>query len=547
MSDAQVLIVGAGPTGLTLACELQRHGVPFRIIDKSAAPSEHSKAFAVHARTMELFDGLGVIDTLLKRGSPSHGLSLYADGKHVTTLNLEGKIQSKYPFIQIIAQSDTERVLIEHLEANGASVERNTELVQFTDNREDSVAVQIQSADGEYETFEVSYLVGCDGAHSTVRKGLGLNYEGAPYPNQWLLADATFDWDYPQNEMAIFSHTAGVTAFFPLDRGRGRLMFQLPETTVDEDLGEATLDDVLEHLQARSIAYRQVTDPNWISYFRLHHRMVDRYRVGRVFVAGDAAHIHSPVGGQGMNIGIQDAFNLGWKLAGVCKGRAFESILDSYEAERRKVDEGVVNFTHVAMTAAGMTNPVYLAVRNAVMKQVTKLNAVTQRVLTTVSQVEHHYRKSPIVAQSWPTPIGTRSDVHPGERVPDFPLEKAFNRRVSDLYELFTGAEHELLVLAGKGGLNDKVAYELGRALTVVQIRYRDLIEPHLIAVDRIPEGLPECESSWLDPDGALHDALGATVPTLYLIRPDGYVAYRCQPASEESLTAYLEGLFIGP
>jgi 2-polyprenyl-6-methoxyphenol hydroxylase-like FAD-dependent oxidoreductase len=547
-----VLIAGAGPTGLTLACELARHGIRPRIVDERAAPSQKSRAFGVHARTMELFETMGAIAPLLARGNPAQGLSVYSRGQRIAEIAMHGTIDSRYPYILIVSQSDTERVLTEHLAGLGVAIERSTEVLDFEQDAS-GVTARLRRADGAIEVTRCRYLAGCDGAHSEVRKRLGIEFEGAPYPGQWLLADATMDWDYPQNELAVFTHPRGVTAHFPLSQGRGRLMFQLPDVALDDEPGEPTLDDVRRLLAQRELRARDVRDPVWLSYFRLHHRLAARFRDGRVFLAGDAAHIHSPVGGQGMNIGIQDAYNLAWKLALVVRGHAGEPLLASYEPERRRVDEGVVDLTHRATTMVMLRNPVLQALRNAVVRIAGRLDAVQQRMLAMASQIEHHYRDSPIVAEVWSmdrrvagfTPPAPGDELVPGERVPDFPLGRAATGASTSLYASLSGTDHHLLLFSGVCPDADELA-RLRQVTSLVAERHRDLVEVHLVrGPGEAPAGLPEVVSQLVDRELRMHDAFGAGRASLYLVRPDGYVGFRNQPVDPDALARYLSTVLV--
>lgn len=547
--DPEVLVVGAGPTGLTLACELARRGIRPRIIDERFEPSQQSRAFGVHARTMELFDSMGAIQALLARGNPAQGLSVYSRGQRIAHIPMNGQIDSKYPYVLIVAQSDTERVLTEHLAGLGVTIERSTALVGFEQD-EHGVTADLRLPDGAGQAVRCRYLIGCDGAHSVVRKRLGIEFEGAPYPTQWLLTDLTIDWDYPQAELGVFTHPRGVIAYFPLSHQRGRLIFQLPGAGLDADLGEPTLDDVRRLLAERDLPFRDVRDSVWLSYFRLHHRLAARFRDGRVFLAGDAGHIHSPVGGQGMNIGIQDAYNLAWKLALVLRGHAGEPLLASYEVERRRVDEGVVDLTHRATTMVMLRNPVLQALRNAVVRVATRLDAVQERMLSLISQIEHHYRESPIVAEAWTmarrvagfTPPA--DDLAPGERVPDFPLTRARAGAETSLYALLSGTEHHLLLFTGVNPDVDELTRLRGVAERVAA-QYRDIIELHLVrGPGEEPAGLPEVVSQHVDRNLHMHGAFGAGRASVYLIRPDGYVGFRNQPVDVEALSAYLAALF---
>ena len=547
--DTDVMVVGAGPTGLTMACELARRGINPRIIDKAPSPTDKSRAFGIHPRTLELFDNIGIVDEVLSQGNPCNAFDMYNRGEPLASVSFDN-LESKYPFVVMLAQSDTERILTEHLNSLGVSVERETELLNIIQHDE-TVNATITSKGGIEEAVRCRYLAGCDGAHSSTRHQLNLEFKGAPYPNYWLLADCNIDWKYPVFHLSIFIHPTGVSAFFPLRTDRGRLMFELEDATIDEEMPPPTLRDVHRLLKEREIEYESVTDPNWLAYFKLHHRMVDRYGSGRVFLAGDAAHIHSPMGGQGMNTGIQDAYNLAWKLALVLKAQSPETILDSYNAERHKVGKEVVELTDTATNIATIHNPVLSAIRNKVIGIVSKIDPVSHKIINTLTQIEYHYKESPIVDERWfesteaPGYLGRDLNLHAGERVKDYTLYSTDGKDTVDLYKLFEGAEHELLIFTGKEP-EDMELEELGEIHELVAGEYGRLIEPHLIlGSDEISGKLPSVASTWFDKELQMHRDFGASKACLYLIRPDGYIAFRNQPASASDLKEYLSTIFI--
>lgn len=548
-SHTDVLVVGAGPTGLTMACELARHGITPKIIDKAPAPSDKSKAFGIHARTLELFENIGIVDTVLKKGNICNGFDMYNHGQPLAHVIFD-TLESKYPFFLILAQSDTERILNEHLESYGVKVEREKELLGI-ERTDSGIAARLRLKDGSEEFVDCKYIAGCDGAHSTSRHLLNLEFKGAPYPNYWLLADCNLDWSYPLHHLSVFIHPRGVTAYFPLYTDRGRLMFELPDAHVDEGLPEPTIEDVRRLMSEREIDYKSVSDPNWLAYFKLHHRMVDKYGEGRVFLCGDAAHIHSPIGGQGMNTGIQDSYNLAWKLALVLKGSSPESLLDSYNAERHRVGEGVVGLTDMATRMVGIHNPVLSAIRNKLVGTLSKLDAVQERILTTLSQIEINYGESPIVDERWyrsgeiPGDHKHHHDLKAGERVGDYTLLSLDGRSGIQLYDLFKGAEHELLIFTGAEP-EDMEFDELRKILATIDEEFIGLIKPHLIVGCKgLPPDLMQVSSVWMDEGDLMHGDFDAAKSSLYLIRPDGYIGFRNQPASKSDLTEYLSNIFL--
>jgi hypothetical protein len=351
--------------------------------------------------------------------------------------------------------------------------------------------------------------------------------------------------------MSVFIHPRGVTAYFPLYSDRGRLMFELPDASIDEEMAEPTIEEVRRLMDEREIDYRSVGNPNWLAYFKLHHRMVDKYGEGRVFLCGDAAHIHSPMGGQGMNTGIQDSYNLAWKLALVLKGKSPESILGSYNDERHRVGEGVVNLTDKAARMVGIHNPVLSAIRNNLISKLSKIDAVQEKILTTLSQIEIHYRESPIVEERWYQPDAIegyhnyRHDLQAGERVGDYTLLSRDGKKSTQLYDLFKGARHELLLLTGAEP-EDMEFDELGKILISIDTGFKGLIEPHLIVgCEGLPAELGQTGSVWRDEGSRMHRDFGAAKSSIYLIRPDGYIGFRNQPASLSDLLEYLAVIFL--
>lgn len=548
-SSTNVLIVGSGPTGLTMACELARHGVTPRIIDKSPTPSVHSKAFGIHARTLELFETMGIVEAMLGQGNICNGFDMYNRGKPLAHVIFD-TLESRYPYFLILAQSDTEKILNAHMESFGIRVEREKELVGI-DRTDSGITARLKLKDGSEELIDCSYIAGCDGAHSTSRHLLDLEFKGAPYPNYWLLADCDLDWKYPLHHLSVFIHPSGVTAFFPLYSDRGRLMFELPEATIDMEMAEPTIEDVRRHMNEREIDYKSVGSPNWLAYFKLHHRIVDRYGDGKVFLCGDAAHIHSPIGGQGMNTGIQDAYNLAWKLALVLKGNSPENLLDSYNPERHRVGKGVVRTTDAATKMVGIHNPVLASIRNKLVGTISKLDPVQEKLLTTLSQIEVNYSESPIAEERWYQPDaiegfhGYRHDLVAGERVKDYPLVGLDGKGGSRLYDIFRDIRHKLLLFTGSEP-EDMELNELRKIHSSIGSEYEDTIDTHVIAgTDGLPADLKTMGPVWLDKDLLMHKDFGAARASLYLLRPDSYIGFRNQPASLSDLAEYLPVIFL--
>ncbi len=459
-SNAAVLVVGAGPTGLMMALGLTLHRVPCRIIDKAAEPNDKSKAIAIHARTLEIFEGLGIADEVVQRGHQVRGMHLAADGRDVIHVTFD-RVPSRYPYILTLAQSETERILQERLEGMGRQVERQTELLAFSQNG-NCVTATIRRPDGREERLSTRFLIGCDGAHSTVRHVLAMPFEGAEYEELFLLADVQVSWQFADDEARSFLSSAGTAAFFPMGQGRHRIIAEMAPDAV-RSIEEPTLAEAQVLIDRLAPAGTVLADPRWLAGFRIHRRKVANYRKGRVFLAGDAAHIHSPAWGQGMNTGIQDAHNLAWKLALVVGGASAPSLLDSFQAERHAVAEQVLRTSDAITRMITIRNPVARAIRDCLIPAIASQGFIQRRFSRTIAEVSVNYRRSPIVGESRPrlrdalrSPrLGAKAwwafstGPRPGDRAPDpSPLrsDQADGKR---LLELIDPARHNLLLFGG--------------------------------------------------------------------------------------------------
>jgi 2-polyprenyl-6-methoxyphenol hydroxylase-like FAD-dependent oxidoreductase len=480
----KVLIAGAGPVGLTLANELVRHGISVRIVDKAAQRTDKSKALVMWSRTLELFDDAGYVGPFLSAGLQAHGAQISTGRQVVARVSLD-LIDSRFAYGLMIPQSETERILEERLAAAGVTVERRVELSGFTD-RGDSVEASLTAAGGARETVRADWLVGCDGAHSTVRHGLGFAFEGSTLQSRWALADGHVTGLEPQDHLHIFWHRDGILAFFPIVGDRWRVVADLGADEGGDT--DPTLDDINGLMARRGSPGIVMTDPFWLAGFRINERKVKDYARGRVFLAGDAAHIHSPAGGQGMNTGIQDAFNLAWKLALVIEGAARPALLDSYSAERSTIGEKVLRNAGRLTEVATMRNPLLQDIRNTIVRFAASFPQVQHKVADQLGEMDIGYPESPLTAPSGPLARGPKA----GERWP-----------------------HRLA--GGAGGC-----------------RFTALGPPALVAglVAKFPR---------LATTGAVHGTGDAT--TLRLIRPDGYVGFAGGPQDAARADAYLAAL----
>lgn len=523
--DCDVLVVGAGPTGLLAADLLARSGVAVRIVDDRAEASRESRAFAVMARSMELFGQLGLAERFLDGGVVNPGIDFHVRGTRVGGLDYDraGSPDTPYPFITLHPQSKTEAVLIDDLSRLGVSVERGTRVTGLTQDA-DGVATRATGADGREATIRSAYVIGADGAHSAVRKALGLAFEGAKYPQTFMLADCRVEWPLDHARFRVFMHGDTIALFLPLDgAGRSRVMATDHSNTADRGGAEATRLDLAElepvYREATGLDLR-LSDPVWATRYRVSHRGVERYRDGRVFVAGDAAHIHSPAGGQGMNTGLQDAANLAWKLATVLGG-APDDLLDTYDGERRPVGQQVVDTSDRMFSAVAGQTGWEASLRDWIARPVTaavsRLDAVQHRAFRKLSQLEIAYGPSRFLADAAPGLGDAGPEV--GRRAPNAAIS---HRR--DVFDLLAGYRFTVLALSRRPLERDE-AHRLADALA-------GLAAPGVAAhlVTRLAVGRdPRVETAT---SAAVFDAYGVKArdaQATYLVRPDGYVAWRAE------------------
>ena len=555
------LIVGAGPTGLTLAALLARHGLTFRIIDRNGGPSGESRATDMHVRTLELFAHLGIARRLIACGRRAHRVNFHGADGPIAQLDITA-LDTPYPFILGIPQDATERILLDELLSFGhRGVERDTCLTDLhqPDDPDGPVTATVTGPGGRHEAIEARWLIGCDGASSTVRQLLALPFAGVTYPEAFMLADIDIDWALPRDELHTFFSPTGFVTVLPMPGERTvRLFVDLPEGQQER---QPDLDTFRALFAERVPAPATLYTPGWMSRFRVHRRMVPRYQVGRVFLAGDAAHIHSPVGGQGMNTGVQDAFNLAWKLALVARGHAPTALLDSYHAERHPVGAMTLLETDVATRMSTLRDPTVCWLRDRLSAMTMSLAGLSHLIAQVTAELHVNVRSSPIVAASRSSLLAAEVVHNPdtehasvaewlefgwgpeaGDRAPDRAFGPAHHKR--DFHTLLGGTHHALMLFDGAATTNDGYA-NLARIAAAVRQRFGHVVHVH-VAVPRpdAPASLLNEPSLLRDPEGDLHCAFGARAECAYLIRPDGYIAWRSQPAALEPILAYLSRHF---
>jgi 2-polyprenyl-6-methoxyphenol hydroxylase-like FAD-dependent oxidoreductase len=499
MKDRVVLIVGAGPTGLVLALWLTRLGVPVRIIDKTAEPGTTSRALAVQARTLEFYRQVDLDRAVVAGGVKVDAAHLWVGGAKAADLPLGriGEGLSPFPFVLIYPQDAHERLLIERLEALGVKVERQTELVGFEQDS-DSVRALLKPAGGSEEICAAAYLAGCDGARSTVRHALGIDFPGGTYSGLFYVADVDATGPAANGDLHADVEEADFLLVFPL-KGAGRLRLIGPVSWEPEAFGrELTFNDV----SARAINNLKlsINKVNWFSSYHVHHRVAAHFWQGRVFLLGDAAHVHSPVGGQGMNTGIGDAVNLAWKLAAVLKGRAQASLLASYEDERIGFARRLVATTDRGFSLVTRQGAVARWVRTRLVPRILpllfRLTIVRPFLFRTVSQIGINYRSSRLSAGAGVTLRG-------GDRLPW--VEAAAGK---DNYTPLASLSWQVHVYGEASSGLVKLCRELGLPL-------------HVFA--------------WNAP----MRRMGLRRNAAYLIRPDGYIALAAAQADSEPLRDY--------
>jgi 2-polyprenyl-6-methoxyphenol hydroxylase-like FAD-dependent oxidoreductase len=510
--DTDVLIVGAGPTGLMLACQLARRGVGVEIVDRHSGPAQQSRALGVQARTLEIYAQLGIAERALELGRTGTGATLWAQGRrmaHVPLGDLGGTV-TPYPFILVLGQDDNEMIMGEKLNELGVKIRWNTELVDLAQHA-NHVSATLKQPDGSSGTETAAYIAGCDGARSAVRKLSGIGFPGAPYEHVFFVADVEMTGTMAPEEINVYFWRLGFHLLFPM-RGKDhwRIVGIVPhEFRSVENVG---LDAIMPSLRKEAGASLSIRNCSWFSTYRIHHRAAERFRDRRAFVLGDAAHIHSPVGAQGMNTGLQDAYNLAWKLAPVVRGDADPALLDSYNEERLPVARRLLATTDRGFKLVVADNWLAGLMRTKVVARLAGLAMSVERIrkfgFRIVSQTGINYRRSPLSKALDALPA---SAPQTGDRFPWMHLKLRRDGPVEDTFEAF-------------------------------EDRYFNLLAFGQAALDR--QGFGDIVKSWAVPADPHNDAelarVGIPQPSFYLIRPDGHVGLCATAADAAAIGRYL-------
>lgn len=515
-----VVVVGAGPVGLTAACQLARFGVPVRVVEVLERPTTESRAVGVHARSLEMLASLGVLPRLASRGRRIAALEM-ADGQTGETrarMELAGA-PSRHHYVLDVAQPDTEEVLAERAAELGVVVERGVELTALTQDAE-GVDVTLRARDGE-RTSRAAWVVGADGGHSTARHLVGSQLEGGFHGQHFAMADVDVDTPWSPDTVRMFTNPDGMGILFPLAGRRARVMFFVEAPA--PSAGDPTLEQIQALADARMGGQVTVHNPRWLTYFEVHHAQVARYRHGRVFLAGDAAHIHSPAGAQGMNTGIQDAANLAWKLALVAQGRADAALLDTYHDERHPIGAEVVRATTV-LTDVGTASGPQAGIRDLALFVVGHVHRLGDAAAANMAELGIHYRASPLSVQHGHHHHGA---VRAGDHAPDPVGLRRGDGALVAVEELLTRPGMVVLARSSDASAIEDLHRVVGNFGTVVRV-VRDAAD------------IPEAGNAVIDPDDVVGQGYGLGSEGVALIRPDGYLGLVASSADPGLVRRYL-------
>ena len=541
-----VLVVGAGPTGLTMANELARHGVAVRIVDRAPAPSVTSRALVVMPRSLEIFDDLGVIDEAIAAGNPAAAVTVTFKTRKVR-IDFGGvlagpKNYTAYPVPRTLSQHDTERILTRLLAMQGVEIERGRAVTDLSPHG-DAVTVSLRGEDGSVENLRCRWVIGCDGAHSVVRKAAGIPFAGSTYRDEFIMADADLDWPFPHGELYVFPSPAGIFAAFSMPgENRYRIFGNFPPGPdgPSAEYSEPTHEEFQAMVDERVPFPAKVVKEYWVTRYRVHSRSVPRYRDGRIFLVGDAAHVHSPAGAQGMNTGIQDAYNLAWKLALVERGIADGSLLDSYQAERHPVGVQLLKTTDRLFSVFGGQNPLARLARGRVAPVLASVVLtrpwVLRRFVGRLAQLRVHYPDSPLNAESG---SGWRDAPAPGDRARE--ADVMIGGRPGRLHDELRGTHHTVLLFTGLDG-HARSAVELCRIAERIERSYPGLVKARVVTAEQVADH----PATLGDPNRSAHRQYGIKSASAFVIRPDAYIGYRGRPVDAGRIMADLAARLSG-
>ncbi|MGE0669804.1 MAG: FAD-dependent monooxygenase [Parachlamydiales bacterium] len=511
-----VIIIGAGPAGLMLGCELLKRGIQIRLFEQLPERTQQSRALALQARTLEIFEKMGIIDEFMQLGKKVHHANIYKNGRRIASVNIS-QIDAPYPFILTLAQADTEMILARHFEKLGGNIERCKTLTAINGSQ-----AVFQIPNKTEETVSARWIIGCDGAHSTVRHILNMPFQGAAFPETFALADVEVDSPFSDDETHLFFSSNKLAGLLPLPERNHFRALGLISTDKSGQVPELTLENVQQMVEeASNSRLIRLKNPTWISTFSVHRRLVPQMRRGNIFLVGDAAHIHSPAGGQGMNTSVQDAFNLAWKLALVQQGSAKERILDTYHQERHPVAREVLKGTTLItnMLTASKAKMFIVALLGLLINH----TALQKKMAYAISELRLRYgrnilNRGRLADLFWKGP-------KPGCRTPDV-AELPDGKR---LFQYLAHPRHTLLCFGNAEAL-----------ISQVQEEFPNLIVPIIVSPSQQGPGYIH------DPSGQIAKRYLVEKEALYLIRPDGVIGYRCRDLKAGPFLRHLKSNFIG-
>src|SRR5215475_1177533 len=509
--NTDVLIIGAGPTGLSLACQLLRYGVDFVVVEKNEGITPYSKAIGVQARTLEIFDQIGLAQQAVARGTITDRARLIIDGEIRGELDFTniGKGLSPFPFVLMLEQSKTEHLLYEYLRSHQRDVLWNTELESFAQDAAGAVA-QVKTSSNETQIIAAKYIVGCDGPKSLVRHTLGLTFEGSTFERIFYVADAQIDWRLSHDTLHVCFSPDSFVVFFPLKgKKRYRIVGVFPEE-LNKDQGEILYDEIEARIKSETKLDLDIHDVEWFSTYKVHTRHVNKFSAGRGFLAGDSAHVHTPAGAQGMNTGIQDGYNLAWKIALVIRGKAGENLLETYNEERlenaKRLLKTTDRFFGFAAGTDWLMNFLRLHVLPPLAKHLFSLDAIRKLAFPLVSQIGINYRHSSLSSHAGDEDF----EVKAGDRMPFFLVDDG------SIYDKLRQPKFHWLVFQDRDTDYRDLKAE-------IENEYTELMDVNIIR---------------LHP--AVSKIFGAHTPCCMLLRPDNHIGFITTETSPDRIRTYL-------
>ncbi|HEX6719533.1 MAG TPA: FAD-dependent monooxygenase [Pyrinomonadaceae bacterium] len=512
--NTDVIIIGAGPTGLSLACQLIRYGIDFVVVEKNDTVTRFSKAIGVQARTLEIYDQIGLAQPAIERGTITNRVRLIEGGEVRGEMHLAnfGKDLSQFSYMLMLEQSKNEELLYDFVKSRDRDVLWNTELENFSQD-ETGVTAQVKLPSGESQRIKGKFLAGCDGASSPVRHGLGLTFAGSTFERLFYVADARVDWEFPHDTLHVCLAKEVFVAFFPMPgENRYRIVGTFPESKNEEE-GEVVYEEIEQEIKEQAKLKLEISDVRWFSLYKVHSRRVNKFSNGKCFLAGDSAHIHSPAGAQGMNTGIGDAYNLGWKLALVVKGLAGEELLDTYNEERLANAQRLLESTDRMFELAAGSTWLMSFIRTTIFPPVAgfiaSLEPVSKKIFPLISQIGINYRNASLSEHT----DDESGHVEAGDRMPYFQLDG------QSIFAKLKEPKFHLLLLS-KG--------EREAACNEFMQSYGHLADCHVIPItERVSEIFDK------EDDFAI------------FLRPDNHIAFISSEITPEMVREYLQSRHI--